>query len=205
MKRMNLRKQLLIAVTSCAAFRGFNLSWHKSLRTLETTAQSISHSWYYSTFGFAPNPSDFFRAVLSSITSPGPLNVVVIYQDIHPDHDRLCGRGDSCNRHLWLPERIIMNEECFQQQLTVFREMRIAQDFHLVLSVDPFGCMMDQVTRLMERIVNAEKAAGGFGFLSCEPLMVYERRLPRTRTVDYTGSKCGEMAFREEVNVCCGW
>ena len=54
--------------------------------------------------------------------------------------------------------------------------------------------------------MNAEKAAGGFDFLSCEPLVVYvyERRLPRTRTVDYNRSKC-EMDFREEVYICCGW
>ena len=97
-----------------------------------------------------------------------------------------------------------MNEDCLRQQLRVFREMHSVRDFHLVLSVDPFGCTMDRVTQLMERIVNTEKAKGGFNFLSCEPLMIYERRIPCTRTIDYTAGLCGEIDFGKEFFLCCG-
>ena len=130
-----------IAVTSCTVFQPVNLSRHKSFRTLETTAQSI---FYSSKFGFSPNPPDFFKAVLSSITSPGSLNVVVVYQNIRPYGDRSCALGCWCNRLLSLRERIIMNEvRLRQQQIMVCYEVHITQDFHLVLSVDQFGFMMD--------------------------------------------------------------
>ena len=184
-----------IVVTGRAAFQLFNLSRHKSLRTLETTSKSISVSVHHnSTFGSVPNPSDFLKAVLSSIASLRPLDIVIIYRDVTEKGNPYCERRHLCRRRFWLLGQI-MHEHCFQQQLRVLREMRSVRDFHLVLSVDPFGCTMDQVTQLMERMVKVEKAKGGFNFLSREPQMVYERRPPCTGAADCTAGGCTTWNF----------
>ena len=182
-------------------FQPFNLSRHKFLRTLEITAESISDPAHVWSCGAGPDPSDFLKAVLSSISSPGPLDIVVIYRDIMLPYDGRYEKG-LCHRPVWLLGRIVINEETLQQQFRVFREMHSVRDFRLVLSVDPFGCAMNRITQLMEMIVNAEKAKGGFDYLSCEPLMVYEKRMPRSRTVDYRTGACGEVDFKDDVYLC---
>ncbi|KAF9780999.1 hypothetical protein BJ322DRAFT_291114 [Thelephora terrestris] len=58
----------------------FDLSRNKSLRTLETTAQSITRAG-----GSAP---EFLKTVLSSVASPGMLDVVITYHDCDLDPQR---------------------------------------------------------------------------------------------------------------------
>ena len=55
-----------------AVRRDFNLSRNVSLRTLETTATSIANA--------GDSASGFLKAVLSTITSPLPLNFVITYR-----------------------------------------------------------------------------------------------------------------------------
>ena len=77
-----------------------------------------------------------------------------------------------------------MNGRFFRRHLRVFREIHNVRDFRLVLCVDALACVMDQAIKQMEEIVERERARGGFDFLSCEPLLVYERRTLQTRPMD---------------------
>ena len=63
-----------------------NLSLGKSLRALETTAESIDAA--------DDTASDFFKIVLSSITPSASLDVVVVYRDIDLSDMPHCSR---CN------------------------------------------------------------------------------------------------------------
>lgn len=60
---------------------------------------------------------------------------------------------------------LFMDEDDFEQQLELFREMYRMRRFRLVLCVDNLDCILDRGVRLMERIVKAVKTKGGFDFL----------------------------------------
>ena len=154
----------------------FDLSGNQSLRTLETTAQSITRS--------ADTASNFFKTVLSSVTTPALLDVVVIYQDIYPRNSPGCTREPVCFRHR-RPMGLEMDAHRFQPHLKVFREMHSVRDFRLVLCVDVFDCIVEDATRLLGDIVKAEEAKGGFDFLLSEPLVICEKRVVRTRLSDF--------------------
>ena len=154
----------------------FDLSGNKSLRTVETTAQSITRS--------ADTASGFFKTVLSSVTTPTLVDFVVIYQDIHPRDSPGCGRGPVCFRHRW-PSGLEMDARRFQPHLEVFRDMHSVRDFRLVLCVDVLDCMAEDSTRMLGGIVKVEEAKGGFDFLLSEPLVVCEKRVVRTRISDF--------------------
>jgi len=155
----------------------FSLSRNKSLRTLETTAESIDAA--------DDIASDFFKTVLSSVTPSAPLDVVVVYRDVDLSDMPHCSRCDSGPvrlRHFGRKPRD--RAARFQRQLKVFREMHSARDFRLVLCADVFDCMVVDGIETLERIVKAESATGGFGYLLQEPLIVFERRTLRTRYID---------------------
>ena len=65
-------------------FQHFDLSRNRSLRTLETTAKSVNAA--------SGSASDFFRTVLSTTTSPAPLDVVVVYRETDLGGDWGCCR-----------------------------------------------------------------------------------------------------------------
>lgn len=174
-----------------AALKHFDLSQNKSLRTLEITAQSITSLHSPPEDGFL-RASDFLKAALSSITFPGLLEVVVIYRDIvpvfHPVFHQFrtgCKQGADCTRHYW-QEELVMDEHDFHHQLRVIREMYKVRDFRLVLCLDALDCLMDVSRELMKKTVKAVRRKGGFDFLSCEPLVVCERRVLRSRATDNT-------------------
>ena len=58
----------------------FDLSRNPSFRMLETTARSIASA--------GDTTSDFFKTILSTVTSPLPLNLLINY-DIYEDHCRM--------------------------------------------------------------------------------------------------------------------
>ena len=155
----------------------FNLSQNKSLQTLETTAESIDVA--------DDTASDFFKTVLSSVTPSAPLDVVVVYRDIDLSDMPHCSQCDSRPvrlRHFGRKPRD--RPARFQHQFKVFREMHSARDFRLVFCADVFDCMVMDGLKTLERIVKAEEAMGGLGYLLQEPLVIFERRTLRTRYID---------------------
>jgi hypothetical protein len=154
--------------------QSFNLSRNKALRTLETTAQSIILA--------EDVASDFLRIVLSSVPPRTPLDVVIIYRDIRLRGDSLCKL--HCPRHNRMTE-LIWGASCCQTQHRVFREMYSVRDFRLVFCVDVLDCAMDYAMGLMRVVVEEEKAKGWWNYPLCEPLVICERRVLRTRMYDW--------------------
>ena len=158
----------------------FNLSRNGSLRTLEIMSESIS--------AVEDTASNFLGTVLSTVTSPTPLDVVIIYQDVDLGGARGCwlgcNSGPACPRH---DSREGRDDDTmrYKQQFRVFREMHNARDFHLVLCADVFDCMVEHAVQTLEHIVNTREVNGGLDYLLCEPLIVSERRTLRTRAADY--------------------
>ena len=142
----------------------FNLSRNKSLRALETTAASITAA--------GDTASGFLETVLSTITSPPPLDVVITYQDTEFDFRTFTRKK---------PVRV----DCAHlARFKVFGEMHRVRGFRLVLCADVLDCMAEDAIRALEHIVEVERADGGLDYLLCEPLIISERRSPRTRPED---------------------
>ena len=152
----------------------FNLSRNKSLQTLETTAESINAA--YST------ASNFLGTILSTVTSPTPLDVVVVYRDVDLGGIRggslRCSSNPVCPRHSLQEERV-GDEMLYKQQFRVFREMHNARDFRLVLCADVPDCVVEQAIQTLEHIVNAGEINGELDYLFCKPLVIFERRTSR--------------------------
>ena len=123
--------------------------------------------------------------------TPYPLEVVVIYRDIRPptadpfcgQHPPHCDWEPGCFRHDWHSE-LGMGNDRFRRQLNVLREMYSVRDFHLVFCLDDLDCRVEYAKLLMGRLVKEEKARGGFNPPFCEPLIICERRVIRTRDMD---------------------
>ena len=159
-----------IAANDHTLFQHFNLSRNKSLRTLETTGRSIANANHEN----QDVASDFFKIVLSSVTSSVPLDVVIIYRSYE-----ICGLPGLdlepfCFRH---SSQEVWDREFpyYQQQLKVFREMYKMRDFRLVLCADVPGFMEDHAVEILGRVVEAGKVMGGIGRLY-QPLVICERQ-----------------------------
>ena len=158
--------------------RSFNLSGNKSLRTLEITARSIDRAG-----DIAP---DFLKTVLSSVPSSAPLDVVIIYQDFElcrrrrymwHDWDPICFHHSS--QEIWA-----RSARYYHRHLEKFREMYGTRDFRLILCADVVDFMVKHAVEILQRVVEAGKAIGGFSRLY-EPLIISERRTLRTRHEDH--------------------
>ena len=175
----------------------FNLSQHRSLRALEITARSIPPVGGWEGIGLVPNKSDFprvsgfLKTVISSVASSVSLDVVVIYRDILPLETTLTRYSQwcHCSPHN-SRSRLPMDEDIFESHLEVFRNMHAMRDFRLVLCVDNSDCMLMYGMWIMKRIASTAMMKGGFDFLHCKPLMICERRLPRTRQLDSYLGEC---------------
>ena len=188
----------LSTVSDHALGQTFNLSRNKSLRTLETTALSIFLADNTESEFKYLKASQFLKAVFSSISSPGPLDFVVIYHDLysedmptraHCKEER--SKQEFCRRHGKLGLK--MEEYHFEPQVQVFRKMHSVRDFRLVLCVDAAECTLEQSICIMEKIFKAQKAKGGFDFLLCEPLIICERRVIRTSPRDFIVGSYGRF------------
>ena len=156
----------------------FNLSQNKSLRTLETTAASIT---------VENADPDFFTTVLSTITSPLPLDVIIDYDDT--DLDRvLCW----ANPPLTCPTRgvrvlegeMAKNVLRHEQRFKLFQEMYRVRAFRLVLCADVYNHSVEPGVQTLERLVRAEKEKGRLGYLHCEVSIISEKRTPKTYNCD---------------------
>ena len=159
--------RILFAGGDRASLRHFDLSRNGSLRTLETTAESITAA--------STTASDFFRTVLSTVTSSALLDVIIVYRDLDLDASL-----HSCEPHLvcvcpWRAE--VVNAPCYKWQFGVVREMHKTRDFCLVLCAEVIKYTANDAIRTLKRIV---KANGGLGYLLHKPLVISEGRTPRS-------------------------
>ena len=155
----------------------FDLSRNKSLRTLETTAASITAE------GAAP---DFFTTVLSTVTSPLPLDVVIDYDDLDVDRMLWMGSPRAFTRPLTLEDIITKNVLGHEQRFKLFQEMYRVREFRLVLCADVCNDSVGLAVQTLERLVKAEKEKEGLGYLRCEPLIICEKRTPQGHHDDDT-------------------
>jgi hypothetical protein len=133
---------------------------------LETTAESINAA--------GDMASDFLKTVLSSVTSPGPLDVVIIYQNF--DFINVSPPISPYSYSQEMSDKVALNR---QRQPRVFREMHSARDFHLVLCADVTTISVRRVMEMLEPIVKAEEVEGGLDYIPYRPLIIFERRMLR--------------------------
>ena len=156
-----------------AVRRDFDLSRNSSLRMLETTAVSIADA--------GDAASGFLKAVLSTVTSPLPLVLLVGYGAYEvrchtPSYVRDCALS---------PSKRAAEDLVHLRRFKLFSEMFMVREFRLVLCTDVLGCAAaEDAKRALERIVKAERMNGGFDYLPCEPVIISEMRYPRTRRTD---------------------
>ena len=186
-KRRNRIKQLI--ANNHALLRHFNLSQNRFLRTLETTAESINAA--------GDTASDFLKTVLSSVTSPRPLDVVIIYRDddcVYPPPCWECNL-EPLRLHLCSQKIIDRLTLYHQRQLRVFREIHSVRDFRLVLCADISESSVGDVMKTLEDLVKAREVEGGLDRLLYKPLIVFERRVLRTRSTDHNPGFSGRWSI----------
>ncbi|KAF9779721.1 hypothetical protein BJ322DRAFT_1166463, partial [Thelephora terrestris] len=158
-----------------------DLSQNKTLRTLETTAESIT--------GAGNSAPQFLKSVPSSVASPGMLDVVVIYHN----HDfagrrfcQTCRTDPICFRHPFYPPLCH-----FLEQMEVYHKMYNARKFRLVLCVEVHRRMEDFSVQPLESAVK-KKVNGGSECPVCRPVIICERRSIHTRIRDYYTGATGK-------------
>ena len=150
----------------------FDLSHNSSLRMLETTAISITTA--------GDVASGFLKTVLSTVTSPLPLELVINYGT----SEVYCHSPSYIRVGMVSPSERAAETLIHQERFKVFSEMYAVREFRLVLCADVFDRDAEDTTRALESVVEAERMSGGFDYLSCEPLIISEMRSPRTRRTD---------------------
>lgn len=153
----------------------FDLSKNKTLRTLETTAESIVNA--------KDRAPEFLNAVLSSIASPGILDVVVIYRDCDFGgwgHCPCCRPDPICSCNT-ISRALVY----FPVPLRVLCKMhRARKSLRLVFCADVYGCFVDTGVRMLTSAVEEAAANGQFEHFACRPVIVCEGRSVRTRLDD---------------------
>lgn len=168
-------------VNNPSALRHFNLSHNKSLQTLEVTAESVAVA--------GNTASSSLRTVLSTITSPMLLNIVIIYQDFDIDYWGPCYYSRSCKpgpagAYIRSPEEKAACRLRHQQIFKVLHDIYGMQEFQLVLSVDVPDSMMEYTLGMLEYLVKVEKMRGRLDYLSHRPLVIAEIPGPHGRPQD---------------------
>ena len=137
--------------------------------------------------------SEFLKTVLSSVVSPGMLDVVFIYRDCDLGGWAFCPTckpDPICFRHSPRPQL-----DDFPRQLRVIREMHSARKFWLVFCADVYGCMEDFGMWGLDAEVKKEEASGRFEYLERSPVITCERRTIYMRTKDYHVGATGKWAL----------
>ena len=163
----------------------FDLSRNTFLRTLETTVRTIDLA--------SDTASDSFITMLSSVTSPAPLDFFIIYRDLDfgiCSKSRIFDSEPTCHLPKIRKDRALHH----QKQFGVFREMHGARDFRLVLCADVFDSVVEYAAKTLESLVEAEEAKGGLDH-RYKPLIISERRTIRTRPRDYEPGSSGDRSF----------
>ena len=141
------------------------MSRNKALRTLETTAESITSAGHA-----APR---LLKTALSSLATPGILSVVVIYRDWDLGGWAPCSR---CTRDPIFPNHVSRPFVYgFLRHLSILRHMHSTRRFQLVLCLDINSCMKDIGMELLESAVKQEDADGEFEYLDSSPMTTCER------------------------------
>lgn len=154
---------------SQAVRRHFDLSQNKSLRTLKTTAASIIYA--------GDTASDFLKTVLSTVTSPLPIDIVITYQDT--DVDLTVWPWERPYRvRSSLPEQMAENGIHHQERFRVFSEMYRVRKFRLVLCANVLYFIAERAMRVLEGIVEVERRKGRLDYLPCKPVITSEIRSP---------------------------
>ena len=147
----------------------FDLSRNSSLRTLETTAKSITAA--------GEAASGFLKTVLSTVTSPLPLDLLINYGAF----------GVSCHLpppiRVWgvSPSKRAAEALVHQERFKLFSEMHMLREFRLVLCADVPDHVAEVVTRALERVLEAVRKNGGLGQLPRQSLVISEMRSHHTR------------------------
>lgn len=162
-----------LTAANASAHAHFDLSRNASLRTLETTARSITVA--------GDSASSFLKSVLSTIASPLPTDVVIVY------------REGELGFHIWRSERPITVEYApwlrssiahHPGRFKVLREMCGTREFRLVLCADVIDSVAKGALQTLKHLVDVERENGRLDCLSCEPLIITEVRAPRSRLRD---------------------
>ena len=176
---LNSTEALANGFTARSYLRNFDLSQNKSLRTLEVVAGSVDRALRG---GLLNHTSSLLKYILSTITSPAFLEVIVI----HYDSDFSGLRWESWNQTLGPFRRMSQAERAEEAlrhhgQFKVFCEAQKVRDFRFVLRADVWSELEKYTVRVLREAVAAEKAKGLFDDFSSEPIVIHR---PRTVSVD---------------------
>ena len=159
----------------------FDLSRNKSLRTLETTSESIAVA--------GDAASGFLKTVLTTVVPGLPLDVVIAYGNLDVGYS-----VSNCPKSI-LPYRWEGGDNAIHHagQFKVFREMYKVREFRLILCADVHDWIVERAVRVLVRIVDTEKKNGRLDYLPCEPLIISEvRSLCTFRGYNPVGAIAGE-------------
>jgi len=147
------------------SLRDFDLSQNKSLRRLQVPASSI---------GLTKEPdATLLKYLLSTITSPATLEVMVVYSDndfhgidtLHTNWPYL--REPSRTERAYEASR-------HRRRFEALRDAHKVRAFRLVLCAYVWGCVGDSYpVRRLEEAVEEEKSERGFDDFSSDPLVMY--------------------------------
>lgn len=150
-----------------SSFQDFDLSRNKSLRTVEVTARYTP--W---------EPTSNLSHALSTITSPVFSELVVVYRDY--DFYVYVPNTGAPPTYGWSSE--VEKAEDVARQRILFQaihELHKAREFKLVLCADVWHYLGEHTVEELRQVLAAEKADGGLGYLSSEPLVTYSPRVSR--------------------------
>ena len=156
--------------------RDFNLSGNTSLRRLETTAESITAAGEA-----APG---FLNTVLSTITSPLPIDVVINYGEREGDYYVFSWEKHVFGLRHTDTDRMATDAQHRVGRFQIFREMQGVQGFRLVLCTNVHDCIAECARWALEHAVETELEGGGSGYLLQGPLIITEMRSVRSRCTD---------------------
>ena len=152
--------------------RAFDLSRNTSLQTLETTAWSISAA--------GDTAPGFLKTVLSTVTSPLPLDLLINYGEFVV----LCHRPLCSRLHRISPSERAAEAHVHRERFKMFSEMYAVREFRLLLCADVLDDAIEDTVRALECIVGEERMNGRLDYLPCEPLIFSEVRAHKTRRFD---------------------
>ena len=126
--------------TATLPLQDIDLSWNKSLRTIQIPASLIVPQG---------TTSSFLKHALSTIAPSVSLGIVVYYSEPFPPREMS-------------QAEIAEEASCHHRRFELLRELHKTRDFWLVLSTCISGRAGEYPVQMLERTVAEEKAKGGF-------------------------------------------
>lgn len=148
----------------------FDLSWNKSLQTLEVLADSVDIALLSSPLDTAAR---LLKYALSTAQPPLFSQLSIIYQE---DNFRARKLMEARIYPPTLLQDVKEEKLLHQKQFELLREVRKVRDFQLVLYADVLECNAGWVVPMLMEAVTAENARGGFNDLFPEPLVTFVPR-----------------------------